>query len=60
MSVSAISSAAPAAAVQQLQSPAPAQAASKTAALPTDTVSLSSAGMKASQAGDADRDGDSH
>jgi hypothetical protein len=60
MSISAIGSAAPSVALQELQSPAPAQATAKPATLPTDTVSLSSAGVKASKAGDVDHDGDSH
>lgn len=60
MSISAIGSAAPTAALQELQKQAPAEAASKPATLPADTVSLSSAGVKASQAGDVDHDGDSH
>jgi hypothetical protein len=60
MSISAIGSAAPVTSAQELQSPAPAQATSKPATLPTDTVSLSSAGVKASQGGDVDHDGDSH
>jgi hypothetical protein len=61
MSVSAISSAVSAAIQPELHKAAPASVASQPAASsPTDTVSLSAAAQKASQAGDVDRDGDSH
>jgi len=63
MNISAIASAVPAAAAsQQVSHPAASQASTQPAAatLAPDTVSLSPAGQKASQGGDADHDGDSH
>ena len=60
MSISAISSTAPAAEVAAAKQAAPAPAESKPASLPTDTVTLSPAAQKASQGGDVDHDGDSH
>ncbi|HVU44550.1 MAG TPA: hypothetical protein VHD85_00400 [Terracidiphilus sp.] len=62
MSVSAISSLSHAATTDVQQNPAPAPVTSKPSAtpLPQDTVTLSSAGRAASQAGDVDHDGDSH
>jgi hypothetical protein len=62
MSVSAISSAVPAAALQEVSHAAPAPTSTKPAAatLSADTVSLSPAAQKASQTGDVDHDGDSH
>jgi hypothetical protein len=61
MSVSAISSASLPAIPAEIQKPtaAPVASSQSPAQLPTDTVSLSSAAMKAT-GGDADHDGDSH
>lgn len=61
MNVSAISSVAPTTTSPQLHNAA-APAASQPAATssPADTVSLSPAAQKASQASDVDHDGDSH
>jgi hypothetical protein len=60
MSVSAIGPTAPAAPMPTVQHATAAPEASKPAPAPTDTVTLSSAALKASQAGDVDHDGDSH
>jgi hypothetical protein len=60
MSVSAINSTAPAAILPAVKQSTAAPAASKPASTPNDTVTLSPAAQKASQAGDVDHDGDSH
>jgi hypothetical protein len=60
MNVSAIGSTAPEATLPSVQQATAAPAASKPADTPTDTVTLSPAALKASQAGDVDHDGDSH
>jgi len=61
MSISPITSAIPVFAPEASPNPAPSQTApSAPASLPNDTVTLSPAAMKASQAGDVDHDGDSH
>ena len=62
MSLSIINSVAPSTPLPELQkaTPTPVQSQQSPASLPTDTVTISPAAQKASQAGDADHDGDSH
>lgn len=62
MSLSIIGPTAPAVSMPQHQNAAPAPVSSQASPAPlqTDTVTISSAGQKASQSGDVDHDGDSH
>ena len=62
MSLSITSSIAPSTSLPESQgaTPTPVRPQSSSASSPTDTVTLSPAAQKASQAGDVDHDGDSH
>jgi hypothetical protein len=62
MSLSIANSIAPSTSLPESQrpTPTPVQSQPSPASSPTDTVTLSPAAQKASQAGDVDHDGDSH
>ncbi len=61
MSMSILGLAAPAASAPQIQNSTPAPVRQQSSPPPqSDTVTLSAAAQKASQAGDVDHDGDSH